>query len=81
MGSPLGPLFANIFLFFHKTTWLNNCPTNCKPLLYRRYVDDTFLLFRSRDHIPLLVKLNPIVNFPSLTLLLHNSLSLTLLLL
>ena len=53
MGSPLGPLFVNIFLSFHETSWLNNCPSNFKPLLYRRYVDDTFLLFRSRDHIPL----------------------------
>ena len=24
-----------------------------KPLLYRRYVDDCFLLFRSLDHVPL----------------------------
>jgi hypothetical protein len=67
MGSPLGPLFANIFLSFHETIWINNCPTNFKPLLYRRYVDDTFLLFRSRDHIPLfLAHLNrqhPNINF------------------
>ena len=67
MGSPLGPLFANIFLSFHETTWLSSCPTNFKPLLYRRYVDDTFLLFRSRDHIPLFLaylnRQHPNVNF------------------
>ena len=53
MGSPLGPLFANIFLLFHEKSWLHNCPASFKPLLYRRYVDDCFLLFRSLDHVPL----------------------------
>ena len=53
MGSPLGPLFANIFMSFHEQKWLNNCPSSFKPLLYRRYVDDCFLLFRSSDHVPL----------------------------
>ena len=53
MGSPLRPLFANIFMSFHEKTWLSNCPSLFKPLLYRRYVDDCFLLFRSLDHIPL----------------------------
>jgi hypothetical protein len=48
-GSSLGPLFANISLTFHETTWLNNCPTKFKHLLYCRYVDDTFLLFHSRQ--------------------------------
>ena len=52
MGSPLGPLFANIFLSFHESNWLSNCPVNFKALLYRRYVDDCFLIFQSADHIP-----------------------------
>lgn len=53
MGSPVGPLFANIFLSFHEKTWLNNCPLDFKPVYYRRYVDDCFLLFRSTEHIDL----------------------------
>ena len=53
MGSSLGPLFANIFMSFHEQKWLSNCPSSFKPLLYRRYVDDCFLLFRSSDHVPL----------------------------
>ena len=51
MGSPLGPTFANIFMSFHEKKWLENCPTDFKPLLYRRYVDDTFLLFSDGSHI------------------------------
>ena len=53
MSSPLGPLFANIFMSFHEKSWLHNCPSSFKPLLYRRDVDDCFLLFRSSDHVPL----------------------------
>ena len=30
---------------------LQNCPSEFKPVIYRRYVDDTFLLFRSKHHI------------------------------
>ena len=52
MGSPLGPLFANIFLSYHEKLWLHNCPAAFKPLLYRRYVDACFLLFNSLDHVP-----------------------------
>ena len=53
MGSPLGPLFANIFMSFHEKDWLHNCPSSFKPLLYRRYVDDYFLLFRRSEHVQL----------------------------
>ena len=51
MGSPLGPTLANIFLCFHEQIWLDNCPVEFKPMIYRRFVDDTFLLFRSKEHI------------------------------
>ena len=59
MGSPLSPLFANIFLLFHEKFWLADCPSNFKPLFYRRYVDHCFLIFQSRDHVlPFLSYLN-----------------------
>ena len=35
----------------HETSWLNNCPSQFKPIFYRRYVDDCFLLFRSSAHV------------------------------
>ena len=53
MGSPLGPLFANIFMSFHEQKCLNSCPSSFKPLLYRHYVDDCFLLFCCFDHLSL----------------------------
>ena len=51
MGSPLGPSLANAFLSYYEKNWLNNCPQGFKPVFYRRYVDDIFLLFKSIDHL------------------------------
>ena len=52
MGSCLGPTFANAFLCFHEANRLIDCPIAFKPAFYRRYVDDTFLLFNNPNHIP-----------------------------
>ena len=51
MGSPMSAPMANIFLCYHEVKWLEDCPIDFKPLFYRRYVDDTFLVFRERGHI------------------------------
>ena len=51
MGSPLGHHFANIFLCHWEETWFKNCPKRFVPLFYRRYIDDTFVLFSSSDHV------------------------------
>ena len=50
MGLPLGPTFANIFMSFNEQQWLADCPNSFKPVLYRRYEDDTFLLFNDKAH-------------------------------
>ena len=51
IGSCLGPTLTNAFLCHHETKWLRDCPSECKPIFYRRYVDDTFLLFKHSQHI------------------------------
>ena len=37
--------YTYIFLFIAEC-WLDSCPSEFKPVIYRRYVDDSFLLFR-----------------------------------
>ena len=51
MGSPLGPTLANVFMCHFEKIWLENCPSDFKPIVYRRFVDDTFLLFRSKHDV------------------------------
>ena len=51
MGSPLGPALANAFLWHHERNWLDDCPLAYAPAFYARYVDDIFVLLRSREHI------------------------------
>ena len=48
MGSPLGPIFANIFMSFLEESFLDDCPLEFRPLFYKRFVDDTFALFYDR---------------------------------
>lgn len=50
MGSPLGPTMANLFMAHYENIWLNNCPSSYKPLIYKRYVDDTFTCFSDPSH-------------------------------
>ena len=55
MGSPLGPTLANASLCHYEKNWLNECPSQFKPVVYRRYVDDIFVLFKSKEHLKLFV--------------------------
>ena len=48
MGSLLGPSFANIFMCALEKNFLSKFPLHYKPLLYRRYVDDTFCIFQNK---------------------------------
>ena len=51
MGSPLGPTLADIFLCHHETTWLKNYSKTFKLVYYKRYVDDSFVLFEKPEQV------------------------------
>ena len=67
MGSPLGPSVASIFMLYLEKRYLTICPSEFKPVLYRRYVDDTYCLFRYRDHVVMFLEYincqHPNINF------------------
>lgn len=50
MGLPLGPTFANTFMCYHEKKWIQDCPSSFKPILYRRYIDDCFVLFNKKEN-------------------------------
>ena len=50
MGGPLGGHLANIFLCHNEQIWLQQCPEEFKPLYYKRYLDDTFIIFKDPSH-------------------------------
>ena len=47
MGSPLGPVLANIFMCDFEEKWLMNAKIS--PSFWNRYVDDTFTMFHNQD--------------------------------
>ena len=47
VGSPLGPVMANILMCHFEEKWVLN--SNVRPSVLFRYVDDTFTLFDSKD--------------------------------
>lgn len=49
MGSPLGPVLADIFMGYVENFMINI--SNNDPIHYYRYVDDTFLVFRNQADI------------------------------
>ena len=52
---------------YHENKWLTDCPQEFKPLLYRRYVDDLFLLFdneyQANSFLNYLNNKHPKINF------------------
>ena len=48
MGYPLGPTLANVFMCYSENIWLGNCSPHFKPVVDRRFVDDTFLHFQNK---------------------------------
>ena len=48
MGNALAPTLANCFMAHHETKWLESCPEKFRPIFYRRYVDDIFVIFKNK---------------------------------
>jgi len=66
MGSPLAPILANIFMRWFEEKALDSY-NGIKPTYYRRYVDDTFLIFHDQSHVlpffQFMNKLHPNITF------------------
>ena len=46
-----GVAMRSPFLAHHEQNWLDSFPLEYRPSNYRRYVDDTFALFKPSDHL------------------------------
>ena len=46
MGSPLSPVLANLCMEFVEKEILSRCDPEIKPVMWVRYVDDIFILFK-----------------------------------
>ena len=53
MDSPLGLTLANAFLCHYGKIWLNECPSQFKPVKYRHYIADIFVLLKYKEHLKL----------------------------
>ena len=40
-----------LFMSHYEEKWLEDCPLDFKPVYYKRYIDDIFVLFKSPEHI------------------------------
>ena len=49
MGLPLGPTFANICMCFHESPLLADCSSDFRPIFYKRYIDDIFMLLKHNE--------------------------------
>ena len=45
-----GMKLPNIFVGYHKEHLLKDCPNDLKPVYYKRYVDNIFVLFNKPEH-------------------------------
>ena len=45
-----GMKLPNIFVGYHEEHLLKDCPNDLKPVYYKRYVDNIFVLFNKPEH-------------------------------
>ena len=53
MGSPLGSVLANAFLCLREGKWIRECPVAYALIFYKRYVNDIFVLIKSKKSLVL----------------------------
>ena len=53
MDSPLVSTPANAFLCHYEKIWVNQCFSQFKSVVYRIYVENIFVLFKSKEHLKL----------------------------
>ena len=51
MGLSLWPTIANVFLLLYELKPPEQCTSEFRPVLYRRYIDDIFVLFESVQNL------------------------------
>ena len=51
MGFLLRSTLANIYICNHDSNWLKDCLKDFKPVYYKRYVDDIFILFNKLENL------------------------------
>ena len=67
IGSPSDLVLVDIFMCSFESNWLRDYPNDFKPVFYRRYGGDIFVLLPSPDHADkfkkYLLSKNPNINF------------------
>ena len=51
IGYPLGTTLTNSFLCYYGKEWLNSCPIEFTPKVFKRCIDDILVMFQSRDRV------------------------------
>ena len=60
-GLPFRPYISECLFSLPRKKWLEPCPLEHRIFYYRRYVDDTFVLFNSPKHLK---RFQSYLNFP-----------------
>jgi len=60
MGSPLSPIIANLFMEWLEQRTLATAPVNCRPRLWKRFVDDTLEVIKRGSVTQLTEHLNSV---------------------
>ena len=67
MGSPFSAILANAFLYHFEELWLSKCAPDILPEIFKRYVNDDFVIFLYQSHVNNLVNYmntnNPNIKF------------------